>query len=176
MRKIYIPGFWNEKDKLYEWKFNDATIVQKTFRNTKDFKEDNKEFDKITRKINTAINFTYKEIVKILENNKNEKLWIIWHSQWWLITMLLIINNPEILENIEVIKLLAPLSSWEDGYNFHKWKDNWYILDKKWIKIRKEFIKSLKELWNDNILYKFITFLKEKKMEMKFRNIFMKEW
>ena len=113
-------------------------------------------FKWFTRKISLTISLTNKRISKIIE--WWEKLRIVWHSQWWLITIKTIIENPQLLNNIEEIELLSPVIDNKTWWDFHSWKESWY-LNWKWVIVRSEYIWELK--WENNILYELLELLKE---------------
>lgn len=127
----------------------DKDIVKKVIDNWSEFKW-------FTRKISTTISLTTKKISELLSGGENYKL--VWHSQWWLITIKAILENPKILNQLEKIHLLAPVSDFKTWWDFHKWKESWY-LNWKWVIVRPKYIWEL--TWNNNSLYELLTLLKE---------------
>ena len=110
-----------------------------------------------TRDIFTTATITAKEIKDNLL--PWERLEIFWHSQWWLVAMMTIINNPELLKYIDNIELLGPVASFFVGRGLHK-KDIGHLHAKN-IVVREEYIKSW---WSDREIMKdFLEVIKDNK-------------
>lgn len=126
--------------------------------------EFNKAFDKIenfkglTRDINTTTAITQREIKRVLFDEEN-RLKLVWHSQWWLVAMMAIIKEPNILDRIDEIELLAPVSNLKIWRNFHKGREGY--LNPKSIVVRKDYLESLDQ--EEDILDKFLKLLKDRK-------------
>lgn len=115
------------------------------------------DFKWFTRDLNTTVNLTEKEIRNVLED-ETKRLKIIWHSQGWLVAMLSIIKNPSLLDKVDAVELMAPVSTFSVGRGFHKWNE-WYLNPKKII-VRKEYITSLDQ--ESDVLSDFLNLLKER--------------
>lgn len=112
-------------------------------------------FKWFTRKVSTTISLTAKNILKIVQW---EPYKIVWHSQWWLITIKAILENLKLLSNLKEIHLLAPVSDLNTWGDFHKWKEAWYM-NGKWVIVRPEYIWEFK--WDNNLFYKLLDILKK---------------
>lgn len=126
-------------------------------------------FKWFTRTVDLTTKLTNKKILNIIK--WWEKIKIVWHSQWWLITMKTIVDNTDLLNNIEEIELLAPVTDYKIWWNFHSWKENWY-LNWKWVIVRPEYIWELK--WDNNIFYELLELLKNTNWPWKLKLIIWK--
>jgi len=194
-KTFYIPWFWNTEDyisKNYIWK-EEKIISQKNLRvfsNTrltnlienisKDTlkilykkviksydinknirkKVDLYNFKWFTRNIDLTTKLTLKELDKIDYIDK-----FIWHSQWWFVLILSILEKPEILEKIWNIELLAPVINSKIAKDFHIWKEKSYLHPKNLV-VRKEYIESFNK-YNNNIFNDFLELLKNKNWKWK---------
>jgi len=112
----------------------------------------------ITRNLNITVQFTQKKLSQILD--QEDKIRIVWHSQWGLVVMLSLMQNPNFLQKILQIDLLAPLSKFQIWRNFHQ-SNKWY-LHKKWVLIRESYINSLdRQDEKQDLLKDFLDFLKQ---------------
>lgn len=200
-KKIYIPGFWNKKDPISDKILSDNDlIVQKNIKefpldkikefisnkwwNIKeivkdkylieenkinDFLENPEKFKWFIR----SIRFTIDQTVKKIQENLDSNNWIdlICHSQWWLIAILSILKNPDILEYLKTIDLYAPLTSLYVWKSFHNWKEQSYYHWKNLI-VRKSYLddfekieKEMKLSWD--LFLSFLAFLKDRSWKWK---------
>lgn len=194
---IYIPGFWNFEDEILKNRFKnyEKYVLQYNLREVEinklrhylskssalqkilskyDFSKIKSEdlikymndFKGFTRTIKSTIQLTSKRMAKLLENN-----WffiLAWHSQGWLILIETILNNPNLLNNIRKIELLAPVISYELGYSFHKWIDRSYFLPYwKNVIVTDKYIKELETNKKTNDFESFLKLLKEKNWNWK---------
>lgn len=113
-------------------------------------------FKWFTRDISTTTFLTNQAILEII--NPWDTLKLVWHSQGWLIAMKAILENPELLKYLEEIDLLAPVVNLQTWWDFHKWKESWY-LNGKWVIVRPEYISELE--WDKNMLYNLFELLKK---------------
>ena len=189
---IYIPWFWNFEDDIIKNKFKEITnkyILQYNLRwidykKVKSFLENSKNINKVyekydisklknkkitsldlfkwfTRTIDLTVKLTSKRISNLINNEWNYIL--AWHSQWWLILIETILKNPNLLDKIKKIELLAPVISYEIWYKFHKWMNKSYFLPYwKNVVVREKYINELKNSWTENKLYNFLNLLKQK--------------
>lgn len=141
----------NEVFSILKWHYPnlDKEVLEKVVNESNDFKW-------FTRKISITTSLTIKKILDIID--WWEKYKIVWHSQWWLITIKAILDNPDLLNNLKEIHLLAPVVDLDIWWNFHYWKEFWY-LNWKWIIVRPEYIWELK--WDTNMLYELLGLLKK---------------
>lgn len=141
----------NEVFSILKWHYPnlDKEILEKVVNESNDFKW-------FTRKISITTSLTIKKILDIID--WWDKCKIVWHSQWWLITIKAILDNPELLNNLNEIHLLAPVVDFNTWWNFHYWRESWY-LNWKWVIVRPEYILELKS--DINLLYELLILLEK---------------
>lgn len=165
MKKIYIPGFWNNEDVIFKNHIKEWEIIQKNLRWIKNTvfrkilednqkKIENRMFQKyavsdevyqntknsqfrwMTRDINLTVKLTIQKLLKYDEIDL-----LSGHSQWGYVLMKSILKEPELLDKIKEIELIAPVISWEIWKSFHKGKSKSYLHPKN-VLVRKEYINS----------------------------------
>ncbi|EKE28222.1 MAG: hypothetical protein ACD_3C00086G0066 [uncultured bacterium (gcode 4)] len=117
------------------------------------------KFQWLTPSINSAILKTKKDLEKAMAESCYIRL--ACHSQWWLVAIETIIDDPSILSNISEIELYAPVVNYDIAKGFHADKEDWY-LHKKWVLVRKKYIRSLNKKWS-HLLETFILTLRKAK-------------
>ncbi len=130
---------------------------------------DIRKFQWFTRNINLTLSLTKKKIFDCLENKCSIDL--AWHSQWWLLTMQIIISNTNLLHILKEIVIYAPVCSYWRWAWFHIWKEKWY-LNRKWVLVRKDYIQSLNAKHNFSIILMLANTLRMNKFNWSFKVIY----
>lgn len=122
------------------------------------------QFRWFTIDLHTTIKFTQTKLTQVF--NQQEEIRLVWHSQWWMIVILVLMKQPELLEKIKEIHLLAPVPKFQISRNFHNlWQ--WY-LHKKWVIVRKSYINSFdRQDWDEDLIKIFLEFLNQKNYNWK---------
>ncbi|EKE29597.1 MAG: hypothetical protein ACD_2C00141G0019 [uncultured bacterium (gcode 4)] len=146
MKAHIMENYPKTEDKHFESLYSQFLEVQNAKKKPGDEKAQSSQklifdnFQWLTPAIGSAITRTKKELLKAMTDNCHIKL--VWHSQWCLIAIETIIDDPSLLSKISEIELYAPVVNYDIAKGFHIDKEEWY-LHPKWVLVRKRYISSL---------------------------------
>lgn len=185
---IYVPWMWWRIEKGEEWNWINQVVV-----NTQDIIGNllNVHYSILSNKSDTALlnrakklNIQQKGIeeaccylVGVLKREKPTML--LSHSQWSLLLMQSIIDNPVLLDFIKHIELIAPSTWYDIEYAYHRIrapeKDNWGMYEyihESGLYLPDSYLSIIDSKKNINLFDLFLSVLKDKKWQWEFKIVY----